>query len=123
MPNKHVLIVEDSLDIQRLLEKVLKSAGFIVTCADNGHLAFTVLKQTPNLPGVILLDLMMPEMDGYEFRKLQILDPTFGPIPVVVMTAESGAQQKIKDLGADAFLKKPFASIDVILDTVDKFFV
>lgn len=116
------MVVEDSLDIRRLLVKILELNNYEVSCAENGRVALDMLQVEENLPDLILLDLMMPEMDGYEFRVEQVRSSKLSAIPIVVMTAEGGSQVKIKNLAAQAFLKKPFDSIDAVLDTVEHFF-
>lgn len=116
-----VLIVEDSLDLQTLLAKVLRDDGYTVQCVSGGREALKVLNTTPILPNVIMLDLMMADMDGYQFREAQTKDPRLATIPVVIMTADGNISSKSSNLGANAFLKKPFAGIDDILETVAKF--
>jgi CheY-like chemotaxis protein len=120
MSKKDILLVEDSKDIQALLMNVLKSSGYNVQTVLNGKEALEVLSKNSSLPSVIMLDLMMPVMDGYEFRMQQLLDPKLSQIPVLVMTAESAAHDKVKGLKAQAFLKKPFENIEAILETIRK---
>ena len=119
---KCVLIVEDSPDIQGLLVRLLMSEGYITECASNGREALDKLAAWSESPGVILLDLMMPDMDGYEFRQEQEKHAKTGGIPVVVMTADSDIQSKAMKLGARGYLKKPFLDVERILDTVGQFF-
>src|SRR5580698_3178645 len=90
---KRILIVEDSIDTRSLLAEFLRGEGYIVDCASNGHEAFEILR-TPGkpLPGLILLDMMMPGMNGGEFRQAQEKDPKLANIPVVVMTAEGDCE-------------------------------
>lgn len=118
--NKRVLIVEDAPDIQRLLTELLTGEGYGVEVARNGREALEVLRAAQDLPGVILLDLMMPVMDGYEFRKEQERDPRIADIPVIVMTADGDFQVKGLKVGAKMSLKKPFANLDMILSAVKR---
>ena len=126
MPSKvkrRILIIEDSPDTQSLLAEFLRGQGYIVDCASNGFEAFELLRAPNNpLPRLILLDLMMPGMDGKKFRKEQQNDPNLIHIPVVVMTANGDCEAKSIEIGASGFLKKPFLGLQVILNTIDTFF-
>jgi CheY-like chemotaxis protein len=115
-----ILIVDDSLDIQFLLKQMLDSEGYQITFACSGTEALEMLRETPVLPDLILLDLMMPELDGYQFREAQAKDSSISAIPVIVMSADGGMTPKKEKLAAHAFLKKPFLSPEEILNTVER---
>ncbi len=117
-----ILIVEDCKDIQLLLARLLQNAGYSVTCASNGFEALELLQAADDTPAVILLDLMMPKMDGYQFRIEQEKDPRLASIPILAMTAYSDVQTKAMSIGAKGFLKKPFSDIETILAAVGQFF-
>ncbi len=119
---KSILIVEDAIDLQMLLARFLRRKGYHVDCARNGKDALDILSSSASLPGVILLDLMMPDMDGYEFRKAQEGDERIANIPVVVMTAAGDAQVQGISMGAKGYLKKPFSNLDLIVETIVPFF-
>jgi CheY-like chemotaxis protein len=103
-----VLIVEDDSEIVATLADVLEDEGYEVRCAANGRAALNLLKSLPSpLPCVILLDLMMPVMNGAEFRREQIDDPAFAAIPVVLLTAEPSATRVGRELNVAATLRKP----------------
>lgn len=119
--NCSVLIVEDSMDLQTLLAKVLRDDGYLVRCANGGREALRILNSVNDLPKVIMLDLMMADMDGYQFRAAQVKDPRLADIPVIVMTADGNISNKTATLGAQAYLKKPFSCIEDILQTVNRF--
>ncbi|MGE3683918.1 MAG: response regulator [Bdellovibrionales bacterium] len=102
---KRLLVVEDSVDFQDLLKQLFESEGYHVVYASNGEEALKKLRSDSDadLPGLILLDLMMPVMDGFEFRDKQLLDPRLAGIPVVIMTAHAdlkaaGIKAGVKDL-------------------------
>jgi CheY-like chemotaxis protein len=78
-----VMVVDDNQDGRESLCALLQYAGFSVTCARNGREALGLLERD-ELPCMILLDLHMPEMDGFEFRSIQVRDPRWSHIPVVV---------------------------------------
>jgi CheY-like chemotaxis protein len=119
---KRILIVEDSEDVQMLLGRFLENEGYTVVYANNGREALEYLRKSEEVPGVILLDLMMPGMDGYEFRREQELHAPTASIPVVVMTADGNIQSKAMKIGANGFLRKPFTDLDLISQTVESFF-
>jgi CheY-like chemotaxis protein len=120
--SKRILIVEDALDIQFLLAHLLRSEGYQVDCAIDGLAALELLNSAEKLPGIILLDIMMPGMDGYQFREEQLKHERIAAIPVIVMTAAGDVQSKTASIEAQGFLKKPFSDITTILETVGRFF-
>jgi CheY-like chemotaxis protein len=95
---KVVMIVEDDDEIRELLAEMLADGGYEVSTARNGEEALALLRSSPR-PGVILLDLMMPVMDGWQMRAEMLADPALADIPVVVV---SGAA----DLGGDGHALK-----------------
>lgn len=118
MVKRKLLIVEDSIEIQVLLKRLLESEGFDVVCASHGKQAIDILEHD-TLPNLILLDLMMPVMDGFEFRDRQLKDPRFKEIPVIIMTADGSAQAKKERISANDFLKKPL-DVDQLLQSIDR---
>lgn len=102
-----VLVVDDDEDIREALGEILVDNGFRVSIAGNGQEAINLLRNGSHTPGVILLDLMMPVMDGRTFRKHQLEDASINQIPVVVMSAFRDGAERAEDLAATAFLKKP----------------
>jgi len=90
------------------LRELLELAGHRVLCAGNGREALDRLRETGQV-GLILLDLMMPVMDGYEFRKEQLKDSRLASIPVVVLTADGRVREKARELQADRYLQKPLS--------------
>jgi CheY-like chemotaxis protein len=113
-----VLIVEDDRDTREMLERFLQLEGFDVRSAPNGHVALQSL-QTAGRPCVILLDLMMPVMNGWQFREAQVQDPDFAKIPVIVVTA-AGPRGEIPEIEADGWLAKP-VDFEQLLSAVQTF--
>lgn len=105
--NTKILIVEDDIDIRKNLKLLLESEGYSVDLAENGHAALDHLSITKNLPAVIVLDLMMPVMDGFQFRERQELDPRLRGIPVLIVTAGSRLEESKLKMGAMAAMRKP----------------
>jgi CheY-like chemotaxis protein len=120
MTSPAVLIVEDDADLRQIIAEILQEARFDVVQTAHGADAIEYLRTSPELPGVILLDLMMPVLDGVEFRALQRRDPRLAAIPVVVMSAVTDGEAKASALQPAAFLAKP-ADRQQILDVARRF--
>jgi CheY-like chemotaxis protein len=112
---KHILIVEDAPDLQALLARFFQGEGYTVSRAFNGQEALDWLRTTPHLPSLILLDIMMPVMDGIEFRQQQKQDTRLSAIPVVVMTADSNPLSKALKLDVVEIIRKPITDLDHLL--------
>jgi CheY-like chemotaxis protein len=113
-----VLIVEDDHDTREMLGHFLELEGYEVEKAANGREALDALRAADDA-SVILLDLMMPVMDVWQFRAVQRQDESLARIPVVVLTA-AGARDRMPPIDADAWLAKP-VDLDVLLDTLAPF--
>jgi CheY-like chemotaxis protein len=113
-----IMIVEDDPDTREMLERFLQLEGFAVRSAANGQLALDALKADGG-PCVILLDLMMPVMNGWQFRAAQVRDPGLSQIPVVVVTA-AGTRGDIPAIDADGWLSKP-VDFDRLLAAIHPF--
>jgi DNA-binding response OmpR family regulator len=105
IPHCPVLIVEDDEDLREMMAQLLTLEGFDAATVANGREALDYLRHNSTVPDVILLDLMMPVMDGWEFRRRQKADPALAPVPVIVLSALD--QARAANLDATAFLKKP----------------
>ena len=117
-PAKSILIVEDDLATRDALSMILQDEGYTVATAGNGQEAIDRLRQAAP-PNLILLDLMMPVMDGWQFRTALARDPALAAIPVVILSADGSVQQKAATLGAAGYLQKP-VDITTLLDTVQR---
>jgi CheY-like chemotaxis protein len=102
-----VLVVDDDRAIRDSITSALQEAGYAVVTAGDGREALDCLARAVFLPRVILLDLMMPVMDGVEFRKRQLGSPDFATIPVVVFSADESGREKAASLAVKGFLRKP----------------
>ncbi len=101
-----VLVVDDERDNRELLEIVLSSSGHRVLLAASGEEALECMTAQP--PDLVLLDLMMPGMSGYDVVRLIKANPTLSQIPVVMVTALDGPERKLAlQAGAQGFLTKP----------------
>lgn len=115
---KTVLVIEDDHDIRETFRQLLEMEGYKVAVACNGQEGLDILKRI-GAPGVILLDLMMPVMNGWEFLAVQKEDPALKDIPVVIVTA-SGGDQDSAATSAAKYMKKPI-ELQTLLDTVKQF--
>jgi CheY-like chemotaxis protein len=102
-----VLVVEDDVDIRQALVEILEDQGFETLGARDGADALDILSRATDLPCVILLDLMMPVMDGAAFREAQRNDPRIASIPVVVLSAYRDVDRHAAPLDAVSVLRKP----------------
>ena len=117
---KKILIVDDEPDILKIVSFRLKKAGYEVTTAVNGKVALEcVQKERPDL---ILLDLRLPIMDGYEVCKRLKSDEVLKSIPIILLTASmvSTVREKTKEFKADDYLVKPFDP-DKLREKIKKF--
>ena len=112
-PDPLILVVDDLPQNVRLLEAVLSPKGFRVATASSGEEALDVLSQAH--PDLVLLDILMPGMDGYEVCRRIRQDPGTAFLPVIMMTA-SGEEQKLRAIesGADDFVNKPFDQAELL---------
>ena len=108
-----VLVIDDDAPSVDALRVMLESAGHRVESAENGREALSRLREGDGYC-VILLDIMMPVMNGYEFREEQLKDPKLALIPVIVVTADGRAREKAKQIGSDVFFQKPLAPRELL---------
>jgi CheY-like chemotaxis protein len=116
---KHVFVVEDDRDIREAGVEVLEDEGYLVSAASDGREGLLLLRRATPKPDLILLDLMMPIMNGFQFREEQRKDPELAAIPVVVITADVNARAKAESLGAAGFVQKP-VKIQPLLDIIEQ---
>jgi len=115
-----LLLVEDDASIRVTLAEMLSDEGYVVTTATHGREALDMLRLAPP-PDAIVLDLMMPVMDGWEFRVEQRADPLLAGIPLLAMSADLSA--KARAIAADAYVRKPIdfpAMMRVLQDVVGR---
>lgn len=114
--NQTVLIVDDDADIRAVLSEFLEDEGYAVATAAHGAEALHYLRtQAP--PALVLLDLMMPTMDGFQFRQEQRRDASIAAIPVVVMTASGAFNPDAFDV--EHIVAKPI-DLERLLDALDR---
>lgn len=114
MAPKHVLIAEDEPHIVESLSFILSREGFEVTSAADGEAAFQSLSD--NRPDLMILDVMLPKMNGFDVLRQVRAHPRLHTLPVIMLTAKGQAQDRrtAESIGANAFITKPFSNKDVV---------
>ncbi len=118
-PSECVLIVDDDGGIRGVLSEILQDEGHLVESAGNGQEALRKLESSTR-PCLILLDLMMPVMNGWEFMSRRTELDGLANIPVVVISADANVGEKASSIGASDYLQKPI-DLDRLLDTVARY--
>jgi CheY-like chemotaxis protein len=113
-----VLLIDDDPDARETMSFILESAGYCVRTATNGFEGIERLR-SEQAPCLILLDLMMPVMNGWEFRDAQVRDPKLAAIPIVVVTGAGQAVRRGSSLAADV-LEKP-VTLEALMSTVQRY--
>ena len=117
-PDSHILVVEDDPDMADVVLMVLKEQGYEVTNVQNGREALDAVAR--QMPGLILLDMMMPVMDGWQFA--HEFHRRYGTmVPIVVVTAGEQPEKRAREVGASAWLPKPF-ELRVLLHTIARLY-
>jgi CheY-like chemotaxis protein len=115
-----ILVVDDDAEIRDTIIEVLQEAGYEAVGAADGVKALEQLRDPEDRWCVVLLDLMMPNMDGRAFRAEQMQDPAISPIPVVIVSAMSDVEAAAQDLQVAAHVTKPIA-LAALIEIVDRF--
>ena len=110
MSETKILLVDDEPDLARMVSVRLKTASYQVTLATDGQQALDQVKLTE--PDLVILDLMLPKIDGYKVCRLLKFDDRYRKIPIIIFSARAQVAdiQLAKECGADAYLTKPFDS-------------
>jgi CheY-like chemotaxis protein len=118
MSSGAILLVDDDKDVRSALSELLREEGYSVETAPNGREALARLRAGSIHPAVILLDLMMPGMDGWDFRSEQMRDPRIASVPVVVVSASGFSHESIRtQFRPAAYVQKPIEK-DVLLGAI-----
>lgn len=116
---KRVLIVDDEQDIVETIQFVLEAQGYECICAYDGEVGLKRAKD--NTPDLIVLDVMMPNINGYKISRLLKFDAKYKNIPILMLTARSQKEDKLigEETGADIYMTKPF-DIEELVNNVKK---
>ena len=111
---KKILIVDDEQDIVESLKFVLETADYTCYCAYNGEDGLRLAKEL--VPDLIILDVMMPKINGYKISRLLKFDKKYKDIPILMVTARTQEEDKLigEETGADEYITKPFEMEDVV---------
>lgn len=114
---KRILVVDDEPDIVSMLKIRLEASGYEVLVATDGNTAYSKAKS--DKPDLIILDLMLPDMDGYQVCRLLKYDQNYRRIPIIMLTAKSRKEDKDwgEKVGVDFYLTKPFEPA-ILLDKI-----
>jgi chemosensory pili system protein ChpA (sensor histidine kinase/response regulator) len=117
----NVMIVDDSPSVRRVLSNLMKNTGWTSVTAKDGVDALETLQRSANLPDLMILDIEMPRMNGYELIQTLKSTPEFSAIPVIFLTSRAGEkhQRKAMELGATDYVVKPYQD-EVLLSIIRK---
>ena len=117
---KKILLVDDEQDIVETLKFVLESEGYTCFCAYNGEDGLKLAKEI--IPDLMVLDVMMPKINGFKISRLLKYDAKYKNIPILMVTARSQEEDKLigEETGADEYITKPF-DLDEVVKTVQKY--
>jgi CheY-like chemotaxis protein len=119
--SKLIYIVEDDSDIRDTFVEIMTELhDYEVMTAENGRVGIDKLKATSRLPDIILLDVLMPVLDGFGFRQEQLADPRLADIPIIVLSASHNITDLAHKMKAKAYLKKPI-EIEDLINAVEEF--
>src|SRR6185503_4875400 len=116
MKEGRVLVVDDEPMVRETLGQVLTDEGYVVDLAVDGKTALECVHAAQ--PDAILLDLMMPGMNGRQFLQALREDPAYAAVPVLIMTAVHGVELNLPAVGASEVVEKPFKNVDELLNKV-----
>ena len=119
MDKKKILFVDDEMDLVKLVSSRLLAGGYDVVTARDGREALDKIKKEK--PELVILDLMLPKIDGHKVCALIKADTRYKKIPVIIFTAKAEAEDMDlgKEAGADAYITKPFEP-EILLDKIEK---
>jgi CheY-like chemotaxis protein len=115
-----VLVVDDDADIRETILVILQRHGYQADVASDGQEAIERLRGEASLPGLILLDLMMPRMGGAEFRMVQKVDPKLRHLPVVLLSADARMEERARELEVHGAIRKPI-DLDELLAVIERY--
>ena len=117
---KKILIVDDEQDIVESLKFVLETSDYICYCAYNGEDGLRMAKEI--MPDLIILDVMMPKINGYKISRLLKFDNKYKNIPILMLTARSQEEDKLigEETGANEYITKPF-DLEIVLQKVNQY--
>jgi two-component system, chemotaxis family, chemotaxis protein CheY len=119
MTAKTILVIDDDRDLREVVADVLNMHGYEVWTAEHGAAALERLEGAETLPSLILLDMMMPVMNGWAFAEEKAKSARLAAIPFIAFTAHVDSSEAANVVGAKLCLKKPFG-MDELLETIER---
>ena len=118
--NRTILYIEDTFENRMLIRRILEAEGYRVWEAENAHQALDLLKK--DLPDLILMDINMPDIDGYTLTSQLRENPIFNNIPIVALTANvmRGDRERSLEAGCDGYIQKPI-DVDQFPEQIQRF--
>lgn len=112
-----ILLVEDDRIVSRLIENLLQRKGHYISTLADGRSASAFVNDSSEIPDLVLLDLMLPFVDGYEILSLIRENPKWDKIPVIMLTSKGQEKNVVRafELGADDYILKPFSREEVAI--------
>lgn len=117
--SKTLFLIEDDVDLRESLRDLLETEGYVVKQATDGADALEKLRALVDLPELILLDWMMPRMDGAQFCEAKRNFPQIDAIPILLLTADGRLSEKVNQIGAAMGVAKP-VDVDVLLAAIER---
>jgi chemosensory pili system protein ChpA (sensor histidine kinase/response regulator) len=110
-----IQVVDDSLSVRKVLSGMLEKSGFRVRTSKDGQEALEIIQQQ-SPPDLIVMDIEMPRMDGYELTSILKNSPLYQSVPIIMLTSRAGLKhrQKAEEVGADGFLVKPYKEEELL---------
>lgn len=117
---KKILIVDDEVDIVETLKFVLEDIGYECYCAFDGEQGLNLAREI--MPDLMILDVMMPKMNGYKIARLLKYDNKYKNIPIIMVTARSQDEDRLigEETGANEYITKPF-EIDIVVEKINEY--
>lgn len=114
LPQKRILIADDEPDIVRILSILLRAMGYAIDAAADARTALAMAQDAP--PDLVILDVMMPDLSGYEACKVLKSDPATRGVPVLMISAKVQTADRLSGMeaGADGYLGKPFENSELL---------
>ena len=111
---KKILVVDDEKQLVSLVKLHMEMAGYEVVSADDGEKAISIIREEN--PGLVILDLMIPKIDGWEVCRLMRAEPKTVDVPVIMLSARTDTEDKLKgfECGADDYVTKPFSPRELV---------
>lgn len=116
---KKILIADDEKGVRFVVRHTLEEEGYEVIEADNGYEALNLIRE--ELPDLVVLDIMMPEMDGFEVTRIIRQEKDIKEIPVFISTGNEDVKNKFKNLNIQYFIAKPYDA-EILKEKINKFF-